>query len=602
MNKPIIYYTISLIIGCIFSLCIFERSIILGAAISASFLIIIFCTVDKKYFIIICLFFILGVIDFNLFFNIKVENKIEVRVKQKKDYYCIANYKGRSLLLKGNLKNIEEGQKIKAYGNFQRDMNYSFGSIGNYNIDRYDKYKKDAMYYISVIKKYVYKKFCKCLDKNKSGIIMGVCFGETDYLSKIQKEEFKKLGVIHIISVSGFHMSIIYKALESIFGIKISILMSFIYVIFTGANAATLRAFIMIALLKLANIVFKNYNSLCALSFSALILILIKPFYILNIGFALSFLSTLGIILFNKKLSKILYKLPEKINSSLSLTLSAQFLSFPYICFTIKEFGIGFILGNLLLVPLYSIIIILGNISLMFFKIDFIFNSVIFILNIILTTCMGVNYVLLYIFPNIKYLCYIEGVCLILLYLGYLLYNQGYKRAKYIPIYIVLIFVFENYTLFPEIYYISSKESEFIIFNNKFNSIMFCNYNINASKDVIYIKEKFNSNNVITNPISDLKINLDDKTQAKFYKKLNSRVDLQLNYKNRKYLFKRQYYKPYTKILCVKNYNSINIPFYSLCEITNKDSYNYFKVTKCKIFFDEFLLIKNYPFCRRDKL
>ena len=100
-------------------------------------------------------------------------------------------------------------------------------------------------------------------------------------------------------------MSIVYKALEIIIGYKIALLFSFAYMIFTGGQASTIRAFIMIFILKISSKVYKKYDSLSSISLAAIILLLFRPFYILDIGFMLSFLCVLGIILYNKKIKKV---------------------------------------------------------------------------------------------------------------------------------------------------------------------------------------------------------------------------------------------------------------------------------------------------------
>jgi len=50
---------------------------------------------------------------------------------------------------------------------------------------------------------------------------MALCYGDTGYLSKSQKSEFQQLGVVHAVSVSGFHMAVIFKVLESLIGLKV---------------------------------------------------------------------------------------------------------------------------------------------------------------------------------------------------------------------------------------------------------------------------------------------------------------------------------------------------------------------------------------------
>jgi len=105
---------------------------------------------------------------------------------------------------------------------------------------------------------------------------------------------------------------------------------------------------------------------------AAIILLIIRPFSILDIGFMLSFLCVLGIIVYNKKMKKVLYKLPSALNESFSLSLSSQIFSTPYAIVALKTFSLGFLFSNLLLLPLYTVVVVLGNIGLVcsaFYKI-----------------------------------------------------------------------------------------------------------------------------------------------------------------------------------------------------------------------------------------
>ena len=95
--------------------------------------------------------------------------------------------------------------------------------------------------------------------------------------------------------------SLIYSLLKKILGVKISLGITLIYVLFSGALAPAIRAYIMIVIMNIGKVVKRNYNPLAAISLSGIILLLMKPYYIYNLGFILSFLATLGIILFNKR-------------------------------------------------------------------------------------------------------------------------------------------------------------------------------------------------------------------------------------------------------------------------------------------------------------
>ena len=173
----------------------------------------------------------------------------------------------------GKTNDFKEGEKLKVYGKFESNKDYSRGIIGKYNVEKYTICKNDFIYYLYDIKRNIYVQFKESLGEEKSALIMALCYGDTGYLSKSQKSEFQKLGVVHAVSVSGFHMAIIYKVLENLIGLKLSILICFIYILFTGIQASTIRAFIMIFIFQFSKVVFKNYDSLSSLSFAALILL-----------------------------------------------------------------------------------------------------------------------------------------------------------------------------------------------------------------------------------------------------------------------------------------------------------------------------------------
>lgn len=508
MKRPMIYYAMSMFIGCLSALMLYQN-VIVGAVITASFFTILFFTIDKKSFGINVIFFLMGILSFTMYFNLKVSSYIEIRVIEKKGYYYQGDYKGRKLILSGKINGIKEGEKLKAYGKFQSSKDYSRGIVGKYTIENYTKCKKDLIYYLYDIKRNIYIQFKEILGEEKSAMIMALCYGDTGYLSKSQKSEFQKLGVVHAVSVSGFHMAVIYKVLERLIGLRFSIVICFIYILFTGIQASTIRAFIMIFIFKFSKVVFKNYDSLSSLSFSALILLMVKPYYIMDIGFMLSFLATIGILLYYKKMLRFLYRVPEKLGESISITLSSQIFSMPYVAFTIQNFSGGFILGNVLLLPMYSAIVILGNIALLCCSIKPLFQFLSLGLNFILTAIEGANYLILKVCPAVTLLGYLDGVALILIYMSFLFYSHGYKQFKYLPAFVLIMMLCSNCSFVPQVYYTKFLNGEAVIIKYKMDSTMICNYDQSSAKKVISIKEEMGVNKIITNPQKSSLIKLD---------------------------------------------------------------------------------------------
>lgn len=559
MKKPMVYYAVSIFIGC-FSILMLFINVIIGAVIAASFFTIFFFTLDRKFFTINILFFLIGIFSFVIYFNLSPPNFIEVRVIQNKGYFCIGDYKGRKLILSGKVSDFKEGEKLKAYGKFKKERDYSRGVIGKYTIKNYSKCKRDFVYHLYDAKRNMYLQFKELLGEEKTAMIMALCYGDTGYLSKSQKGEFQKLGVVHAVSVSGFHMAIIYKVLERIIGLEFSILTCFIYILFTGIQAATIRAFIMIFIFKFSKVVFKNYDSLSSLSFAAVLLLLIKPYYIVDIGFMLSFLATMGILLYYKKMLRFFYKLPEKLSESLSITLSSQIFSVPYIAFTIQNFSGGFILGNILLLPMYSCIVILGNIALLVCSIKPLFNFLTLCLNFILTAVEGANYLILKACPPVSQLVYLDGIAFILMYMSYVLYKHGYKKVKYLPVFVLIMMICSNYSFLPQVYYKSFSKGEAIVIKYKLDNIMVCNYDQSSVKEVLDLKEELKVEKIITNPQNSSIIELGRKLYAKVIPfNENESINLGVYNKSNKFIFMDNDIRK-EQIAVFNSYNKVRLP------------------------------------------
>lgn len=395
------------------------------------FLIIIpfFFTLDyKKFFFVNICFLILGMICFNLYFNVQVSKEECFRVTEKKMGVFTANFKGRRIYLCGNTGGLKEGMKVCVQGDYVKNIDYEKGIIGQFFIKNYYVKKTDIIYKMHVFKEKIYNKYIEILGKDKSSIMMALCCGDSKYLSYDKKKDYAKLGIVHVLCVSGFHISIVYKMLEKIFKEKIGAAATFVYVIFTGMKASALRAYIMIVICKFSKKLYKKYDALSAISLAAIILISIRPYYILDIGFNLSFLATFGILLYSKKIMRCLYKLPSFLNEIISISLSAQVFTLPYIAFTINDVSISFLLGNIFLMPIYSIAIILGNLAMIFVYFTRLFNSICYILYTALTAIQGGNKILLELSPPLLKLNEYYGVAILVFYLHYSLIKNSIKE------------------------------------------------------------------------------------------------------------------------------------------------------------------------------
>jgi competence protein ComEC len=138
-----------------------------------------------------------------------------------------------------------------------------------------------------------------------------------------------------------------------------------LYTILSGAGAAALRSGIMGSLLVLAPRIGRTYNIYTALAFSAFIMSLQDPTVLWDVGFQLSFLGTLGIVLFTPSIERRLHFLSHLpggyiIAENCAVTMAAELATLPIFANTFQQISLVAPLTNMLTVPLLGILIILG--------------------------------------------------------------------------------------------------------------------------------------------------------------------------------------------------------------------------------------------------
>ncbi|GAA0181915.1 hypothetical protein SH2C18_43760 [Clostridium sediminicola] len=434
MEKPIIFITFSFLSGIITAL-ILNINIFYGAAVAASFAFIMLWLKWNEA-VLNFIFFFLGIVSFLLYFKITIPSTLTTRIVFKSDNFCVAKYKNRKIFLGGDLKEVSLGEKICVKGEVIYNKDLYKGVVGSIYVKEYFTEHSDIISKLYSIKENIYYEYSLVLGEEYSADIMATCFGDTQYLDYNKRKEMNRLGISHIMAVSGFHVAIIYGILEFFLGIW-GLIILFIYIVITGMKASSLRAFIMLLLMKVSKKIYRNYDNQSALAFSALVLLIFNPYYITDIGFCLSFLATSGIILYYPKFRRELYKLPSKIRDGMSITLSAQFFTVPYLMMSGMDININSIPGNLVIVPLYTLVIVIGNIGVLLVKIKPIFKIICYGILNLMTAIKGASFLMLKISPSLKTYDYIEGIVVILIYMCYIFVKRGYDEVKFFPLIIM---------------------------------------------------------------------------------------------------------------------------------------------------------------------
>ncbi|QKS70839.1 DNA internalization-related competence protein ComEC/Rec2 [Paenalkalicoccus suaedae] len=193
-------------------------------------------------------------------------------------------------------------------------------------------------------------------------IARALVFGDRSHMDSDYLYTFQVLGIIHLLAVSGLHVGIILAALFLILyrlGIQkertyMIVMISIpIYIILAGAGPSILRAgstaFFALLFAKLPI----KLHGLDLLGLVGLLLLLLNPGYVYQLGFQLSFLTTGMLLLSKHELSG-----HSKAITVAIVSLYCQLITLPFILWHFGEISILSIPANMLLIPLVSIILL----------------------------------------------------------------------------------------------------------------------------------------------------------------------------------------------------------------------------------------------------
>lgn len=180
----------------------------------------------------------------------------------------------------------------------------------------------------------------RLLPEPQAGLLAGILFGTRASLNPALTDAFTKTGTIHIIALSGQNVSIVAAFSASLLTWFVSrriaslltIFVLALYLWFVGPSPSLVRAVIMGSLTLFAVIFGKRNWSLLSLALAVSTMLLLNPLWISDLGFQLSMLATLGIILFGGT-SLARGGLARLIVPELRITLAAQLLTTPLIFF-----------------------------------------------------------------------------------------------------------------------------------------------------------------------------------------------------------------------------------------------------------------------------
>lgn len=401
----------------------------------------------RPLLIVFCLLLIISLFITKNNYDISSDNNkyvyIEGVVKSKKDNnryneYIVGEYLVRDYSKKYNLPigyNTRVNGKLKDcldlkfddfdYGTYLKSCGYK----GLIYLNSYEVLDRDNLYYVTSNTKKKISNTVRYLYKDKSDFLNSILIGEKEFIDKDTKEVFSKVGVSHILALSGFHVSILITMIgfsvggvNRVYKLVILSIALYLYAVMVLESPSIIRA-VFYSIISYSSIfIFKRSDGISSLSLIGAFLVIDNPYVIYNISFQLSFLATLSIIYFYGYIkNKIKFK-------TIALTISANILTIPVVYWNFKTVSLVTVISNLIVMSVISIIIYICIISVVIFPLSLTLSRILVLINCFIIDSIILSLEFLYNL-NISYIEFQEpNMVIVITYyiivIGYMVFKE----------------------------------------------------------------------------------------------------------------------------------------------------------------------------------
>ena len=210
-------------------------------------------------------------------------------------------------------------------------------------------------------------------DSSSLAVLKALVLGDRDNLDPEILTIYANAGVIHVLAVSGLHVGIIYiiltillkplrgRMVHSDWLMAVLIVITlWLYAFITGLSPSVLRAVTMFSILAIGQQLKRQASVFNSLALSAFILLWVNPYIITKVGFQLSYLAVIGIILLYPKIEKLFSprnKFLKAIWQLLVVSVSAQIATAPLAAYYFHQLPTYFMISNLLVIPIVTVLV-----------------------------------------------------------------------------------------------------------------------------------------------------------------------------------------------------------------------------------------------------
>ena len=219
------------------------------------------------------------------------------------------------------------------------------------------------------------------LDDDEMAVAVAMALGDKSRITNDLRDVYSISGASHVLALSGLHLGIIYMLLSLLVGIRrkgvlhevLIIIGIWSYAFFTGLSPSVVRASVMITIYSCVGLLGRDRMSVNALAFTAIIMLMANPLNLYDVGFQMSFMAVLSILIFCKPLVSLMphTEQPDKpllewrtkvlrwLGVMVVVSCSAQLGVAPLTAYYFGRFSTYFLITNFFVIPLATVILYL---------------------------------------------------------------------------------------------------------------------------------------------------------------------------------------------------------------------------------------------------
>ena len=218
------------------------------------------------------------------------------------------------------------------------------------------------------------------VDGSVYAVVAAMALGDKSQLTKDLKDTYAVTGASHILALSGLHLGIIYTLLSLLLSHRrwqvvsqvVIIVCIWLYVFLVGMSASVVRSAVMLTVYALLSLGHRDKMSVNTLAFAAIVMLLFNPSSLFDIGFQLSFMAVLAILLFYPLFEAVWsqsflmdHRAFKWLWAMLAVSCAAQLGTAPLIAYYFGRFSNYFLLTNLVVIPAATLILYLSLVVLL---------------------------------------------------------------------------------------------------------------------------------------------------------------------------------------------------------------------------------------------